>query len=46
MEATQKMMDYVQKYIDAMRYARDGITTREEQSQEDVNKVGSGVMEV
>ncbi|WP_298179551.1 hypothetical protein [Saccharomonospora sp.] len=46
MQATQKMMDYVQKYIDALRNARDGITTREEQSQEDVNKVGSGVMEV
>ncbi|EHR63949.1 hypothetical protein [Saccharomonospora cyanea] len=46
LQATQKMMDYVQKYIEALRNARDGITTREEQSQEDINSVGSGVMEV
>ncbi|ACU98885.1 hypothetical protein [Saccharomonospora viridis] len=46
MEATQKMMEYVQQYIEALRNARDGITAREDQSQEDINKVGSGVMEV
>ncbi len=42
----QKMMEYVQQYIEALRNARDGITAREDQSQEDINKVGSGVMEV
>lgn len=44
--ALEKMINYVEDYIQALRNARDGITTREEQSQEDVNKVGSGVMEV
>lgn len=46
LQATQKMIAYVQEYINALRNARDGITTREEQSQEDINNVGSGVMEV
>ncbi len=45
-KATLKMADYVQKYIEALRNARDGITTRETESQEDISKVGSGVMEV
>ncbi|MGI5996655.1 MAG: hypothetical protein ACOX8C_17175 [Saccharomonospora viridis] len=44
--ALLRMIDYVEKYIQALRDARDGITTREEQSHEDINSVGSGVMEV
>ncbi|TLW93333.1 hypothetical protein [Saccharomonospora piscinae] len=46
MQATAKMLDYVEQYIEALRNARDGISTREEQSQEDVSKLGSGVIDV
>ncbi|EHY89622.1 hypothetical protein ACWGRK_03040 [Saccharomonospora azurea] len=45
-QATLKMIDYVEKYIEALRNARDGITTREDESQEHISRVGSGVMEV
>ncbi|MEY7972422.1 hypothetical protein AB8O38_10525 [Saccharomonospora xinjiangensis] len=45
-QALEKMIDYVQRYIQALRNARDGITTREDESQEHISNVGSGVMEV
>ncbi|WP_197319582.1 hypothetical protein [Saccharomonospora sp. NB11] len=45
-EATMRMIKYVEKYIEALRNARDGITTREEQTEDTVNQFGSGVMEV
>lgn len=46
LSATEQMIDYVEKYIEALRNARDGIAASEDNAQEDVNRTGADVIEV
>lgn len=40
LEATKRMIRYTTEYIDALKKARDKLTVRDEQAQEDISKAG------